>query len=51
MSQVFSFIQILRQMLQKTVEAYAVIVVFQLDILWRNYVVYKENLIFFTLLW
>ena len=47
MSQVFSFIQILRQMLQKTVEAYAVIVVFQLDILWRNYVVYKENLISF----
>jgi len=34
-------------MLQKTVEAYVVIVVFQLDILWRNYVVYKENLIYF----
>ena len=47
MSQVFSFIQILHQMLQKTVEAYVVIVVFQLDILCRNYVVYKENLISF----
>lgn len=47
MSRVFNFIQILNQMLQKTVEAYVVIVVFQLDILWRNYVVYKENLISF----
>ena len=51
MSRVFNFIQIFHQMLQKTVEAYVVIVAFQLDILWRNYVVYEENLIFFTLLW
>ena len=47
MSRVFNFIQIFHQMLQKTVEAYVVIVVFQLDILWRNYVVYKEKLISF----
>lgn len=47
MSRVFNFIKILHQMLQKTVEAYVVIVVFQLDILWRNYAVYKENLISF----
>ena len=46
MSRVFNFIQILHQILPKTVEAYVVIVMFQLDILWRNYVVYKENLIY-----
>ena len=43
MSRVFNFIQILHQMLQKTVEAYAVIVVFRVDILWSNYVVNKKT--------